>query len=134
MRKKVTILAVLVLAAVAAAAVNKNEVMITEPQNKAEVPEKAVIKGTVSDPSAKVWLIVRPLATEDYWVQGQATVNADGTWQATANVGRPGSVDVGEWFQIAAVANPKKDIKAGDVLGWWPRSKWRSKPIRIKRK
>ncbi len=134
MRKLIAPLVLLIAVSAFVAAGQQEGIQITEPANKADVPLNPTFKGTVSDPTAKVWLVVRPSVTEDYWVQAPATVNEDGTWQATINIGRPGGEDVGQRFEVAAVANPKKTIKEGDKLTYWPKSQWRSKPIKVTRR
>lgn len=134
MSRRITTVFFVLLAASLIVYGQKIEVAITAPEHKSEVGQKPVISGTVSDPSARVWLIVRPTVTNDFWVQEPAAVNEDGTWQGTVHIGRPGSVDVGEGFQVRAVADPKNELKAGDKLTWWPKSKGKSKVIKLTRK
>ena len=107
---------------------------ITEPKDRASVPERPYIEGKVSNPNADVWIIVHPMEVTDYWVQPRLTVRADGAWRASAYVGRPGRVDVGKHFEIMAVANPKRPLKEGDVLQFWPDAELKSGVIEVVRK
>lgn len=107
---------------------------ITAPPDKSEVPERPFVEGTVADPKAKVWVIVHPMAVSDYWVQPSVAVKEDGTWKVKIYIGRPGSIDVGEQFEIMAVANPKVKLKEGDVLSGWPEAQGKSEVIEVTRK
>ena len=107
---------------------------IIAPLDKAEVPERPLVEGTVSDPNAKVWVIVHPMTVSDYWVQPSVAVKEDGTWKVMIYTGRPGSIDVGKQFEIMAVANPKVKLSDGDILSGWPEAQWKSQVIELIRK
>jgi hypothetical protein len=79
-------------------------------------------------------MIVHPSLVADYWVQAGPTVRADGKWRVSAYVGRPGNVDVGKHFEIMAVANPKRPLKEGDILPYWPEAASKSQLIEVVRK
>lgn len=107
---------------------------ITAPGDNEQVVERPIIEGTVSDTSAKVWVIVHPIEVSDYWVQPPVTMREGGTWKVQIHIGRPGTVDVGKHFEIVAVANPKNGLKEGDKLKGWPEAKWKSQVIEVARK
>lgn len=109
-------------------------ISITEPKDGDSVPERPYVKGTVTDPNAKVWVIVHPMEVSDYWVQPSLTVKGDGTWKAKIFIGRPGRIDVGKQFEIMAVANPKVRLSEGKVLSGWPEAQWKSQVIEVTRK
>jgi hypothetical protein len=49
-------------------------------------------------------------------------------------VGRPGNVDVGKQFEIMAIANPKRPLKEGELLSFWPDAESRSEPVKVTRR
>lgn len=109
-------------------------IQITLPMDKSQVPPRAYVEGTVSDPRAKVWVIVHPMDVSAYWVQPSITVGKEGRWKVGAYFGRSGNIDVGKQFEIMAVANPKVILKEGDVLSGWPESEWSSEVVEVMRK
>jgi hypothetical protein len=133
MLRKVSFLLVFILIASTACA-QQLKIDITAPLDKADVPERPIIEGTVSDSSAKVWVIVHPMEVGDYWVQPRITVEKNGTWRVMAYTGRPGNLDIGKYFEIMAVANPKAALKEGAILAGWPEAQEVSKSIVVKRK
>ena len=111
-----------------------SQVWITEPKNRDEVPERQYIEGKVSNATAAVWLVIHPMDVTDYWVQPQLTVHQDGTWQVDGYVGRPGNTDVGKRYEIMAIANPKRPLKEGDKLRFWPDAESKSEVVEVVRK
>ena len=109
-------------------------IAISSPSNQDDVPWRPVVEGKVSDPNAKVWVIVRPLSVSEYWVQPKASVNRDRTWRAQVYIGRSGASDTGQFFEVLAVANPQRNLKEGDILKDWPAGRARSHLILVKRK
>ena len=112
----------------------KVQVRITVPGDNAQVLERPLLEGTVSNSSAKVWVIVHSLEVSDYYVQPSVTVKGDSSWKVVIYVGRPGKVDVNKQFEIIAVANPKVDLKEGLKLGGWPEAQAKSEVIDVTRK
>lgn len=79
------------------------------------------LRGFPPNVPVTVWVLVRPTATGDFWVQPRAHVaQGNQTWEATVYVGRPGTVDVGQRYEITAVANPPTPLREGDVLDKLP--------------
>lgn len=107
---------------------------ITEPRDSTSVFERPFIKGTVTESSTKVWIIVHPMEVSDYWVQPNVTVREGGTWKVIIYIGRPGTIDVGKQFEIMAVANPKVSLFEGKVLNEWPEAQAKSQVIEVIRK
>jgi hypothetical protein len=110
------------------------KIWITEPKDRGTVPERPYVEGKVSDPNAEVWLVVHPMEVADYWVQPRLTVRRDGTWRVSIYIGRPGNADVGKHFEIMAIANPKRPLKEGDVLKFWPDAEMKSEVVEVVRK
>jgi hypothetical protein len=110
------------------------QIQITLPQDGSQVLPRTYIEGSVSDPNAKVWVVIHPMEVSSYWVQPAITVGKGGTWKVMAYLGRSGNIDVGKQFEIMAVANPKFSLKEGDVLSRWPEVQWSSKVIEVTRK
>jgi hypothetical protein len=94
-------------------------VRIENPKDGQAVGDVADIEGKVSDPNAKVWVIVRPQGTTQYWVQPPAEVEENGKWFSIAHIGRLDQ-DFGKKFQIRAVANPRVELHEGKVFSSWP--------------
>jgi hypothetical protein len=74
------------------------------------------------------------MEVSDYWVQPQLTFHQYGAWRVGAYIGRPGSVDAGKHYEIMAIANPKRPLKEGDVLRFWPDAESKSEAIEVVRK
>ncbi len=110
------------------------KIWITEPKTGATVPERPYVAGKVANPNAAVWVVVHPMEVSDYWVQPQLTVNRDGAWRVDIYVGRPGTVDAGKRYEIMAIANPKRPLKEGDVLRFWPDAESKSEVVEVVRK
>lgn len=111
----------------------KSKLRITEPLDGAKVDPRPMVKGTVDDPSADVWVIIHPMEVADYWVQPRLTVRENGTWRVSAYVGREG-MDIGQEFEVMAVANPKSTLTEGMKLGGWPEAEWKSQIVDVTRK
>ncbi len=110
------------------------KVWITSPKNGDTVPERPYVAGKVSNPNAAVWVIVHPMEVSDYWVQPRLTVNEDGTWRVGIYVGRTGNADSGKRYEIMAIANPKRPLKEGDVMRYWPDAESKSEVVEVVRK
>lgn len=133
MLRKMSVLIVFLLIAATASA-QQLKINITAPPDKTQVPERPIVEGTVSDPGAKVWVIVHPMEVADYWVQPSVTVEKSGIWRVMVYIGRPGKVDVGKYFEIMAVANPEAALKEGVILSGWPEAQEMSQSIVVTRK
>lgn len=106
---------------------------INEPLNGDRVTSRQMVKGTVSNPTAEVWVVIHPMEVAEYWVQPRLTVREDGTWKVSAYVGREG-MDSGKDFEIMAVANPRNPLSEGMKLSGWPEAEWYSNVIDITRR
>ena len=125
----------LLMVSVSLADAQQPKIQITSPHDKAQVPERPLVEGTIAVPLAKVWVVARPVDGSAYWVQPRATVSVtDLTWNAKIYIWRPGSLYVGKQFEIMAVANPRGPVKEGDVLSGWPEAQWKSEVIKVTRK
>ncbi len=109
------------------------KMQIKSPQGGSIVPWRPYVRGTVADPDAEVWVIVRPVDTSAYWVQPSATVSNDGTWITQVYLGRAGDIDVGKQFEIMAVGNPSDVFSEADILGGWPAAQWSSQVVEVTR-
>ena len=109
-------------------------VRITAPPDRSDVPWRPPVMGTLSDPSARLWVVVHPIETSEYWVQPKVSVEADGTWSTVIYIGRAGRIDEGKGFEIVAFANPVGVLREGLVFGDWPMAEARSQRIEVVRK
>ncbi len=110
------------------------KIWITWLKNGDIVPERPYVAAKVSNPKAAVWVIVHPMEASDYWVQPQLTVNEDGTWRVSIYVGRPGNLDAGKRYEIMAITDPKRPLKEGDVMRYWPDAESKSEVVQVIRK
>ena len=113
---------------------NELSIQITAPGDNASVDWRPTVQGTVSDPNATVWVVVHPVNTGGYWVQPSVGVDGDGKWRVQIYVGRAPDADVDVHFEIMAVAQPKANLKEGDVLSAWPTAEAKSQVIAVIRK
>jgi hypothetical protein len=134
MSRKQLILAVCFLGLSLVSKAQKAEVKIVAPKEGAQVRERLFVEGTSSIPNAAVWIVVHPIDVSDYWVQPRVSVRKNGEWAVSAYVGRAGNLDVGRQFELVAIANPKGDLKEGQVLGNWPEAEARSDIVMVIRK
>lgn len=137
----------LVLAAVAwsllaSSGVAPIEVNISEPQNGASVTRQYLVKGTVSDSNARVFVIVHPLAVSEMWVQQRPIVDGKGNWQALANFGMEIIRPDGEQYEVIALATNDNflvtwatgnSLSEGQKLRSLPRKSNRSNLITVTR-
>ncbi|HUW14612.1 MAG TPA: hypothetical protein VM537_33135 [Anaerolineae bacterium] len=106
---------------------------VTEPTNGAKVAHRQVVRGTVPDSKSKVWVIVHPMLTTGYWVQNPVNVRSNGQWTAQVYLGTSVETQVGELFELRAVADPQAALKEGDVLKTWPDAKSQSDIVEVER-
>ncbi len=109
---------------------NRLTVDLESPRDGGTVSAREIAEGKVSDPKARVWVIVHPVLTEAYWVQPEATVQASGDWRAMICIA-PGNSGGGELFEIRAVANPTSALKEGLALSGWPEAEGKSETFRV---
>jgi hypothetical protein len=108
-------------------------IALTSHKDNDQAHHGELIRGTVSDSKANVWVIVHPLKADGYWVQNPSSVRPDGKWSCFAYFGVSSDTQIGESFEVQAVANPKTDLKAGDVLDTWPEAEASSNVVEVVR-
>lgn len=108
-------------------------VAIVSPIDDSYVPLRPLVAGSVTDPSAHVWVIVHPESNDGYWVQPPVTVEENGSWSTRVYIGREGGLDVGAVFEIRAVAGSDLDFQEGQILSGWPQLKMASRIVRVHR-
>jgi len=111
----------------------QNAIRIKAPAQDERVPERPFVEGSVSDVKATVWVIVHPMDVSDYWVQPAVSVRESSTWKVKIYVGRPGAQDKGKHFEIKAVANPRVQLREGQVIDAWPEAQSESQVIEVVR-
>lgn len=81
------------------------QIEIVEPQNETTIRGyRHLVKGTVSDPRARLYVMIRPHETpQDIWVQDPVTIDRDGNWQVNCYFGEA-RAGAGEKFEISAIA------------------------------
>src|ERR1051326_4610260 len=87
-------------------------ITISEPATNTNVAPLQSVTGKVSDPTARVWVIIQPRSAPDCWVQNEASVNTDGSWQTEAHFGEPNR-HAAEKFLVVAFARPQTELRPG---------------------
>jgi hypothetical protein len=133
-----TLFLIVLIAAFAAIAVPQPQplsVIITSPRDNAAVPWRPCVAGRVSDPAAKLYLVINDKSGNYYVQPGPVSVKADGSWTARPYVAenKPGVFD-GLPFELKALANPKAALEEGQVLAAWPEAEASSDLIDITRR
>ncbi|MCA9472159.1 MAG: hypothetical protein MRJ96_15240 [Nitrospirales bacterium] len=109
-------------------------VRIDQPANGDLGEWRTKVSGTVSNSLAKIWVVVRPLETRDFWVQPRTTVEANGEWETLIYLGGEDSSHAGKIFDVQAIANPEYPLNEGLILPGWPRAEGKSNVVRVVRK
>jgi hypothetical protein len=99
------IIAAVPLAWPASVKITPIQITITEPQDGSNINgPRHMVKGIVKDhPDAGVYVVVRPLVPQNYWVQDSPTIDSQGSWQVNAYFGDL-NVGVNEDYEIIALA------------------------------
>jgi hypothetical protein len=107
---------------------------IQSPKANQEVGVETMVTGKVSDPQARVYVLVRPLKTRYWWVQRMpAPPSSDGTWQTLCYFGTP-TEGGGEPYEIIAIASKKRlSLKEGQKLEDTPEQGVSSDVVTVKR-
>lgn len=108
-------------------------IQILNPTDGAYVGNKPLVKVKSKKQNVKIWVIVHPKHLSEYWVQPEVSIERNGVWETQIYIGRAGSIDIGKQYNIIAVANPKKALKEGDVLDFWPESETYSQIVGVVR-
>ena len=110
-------------------------VAVTSPTEKARVPWRPCVTGTVSDPAARVFLIIHDKTGGDFFVEpGPISIKSNGTWSALPYIAenKPGVFENFQ-FEIKAFANPKPALAEGEILAAWPEAEAASELIDVTR-
>jgi hypothetical protein len=93
------------------------------------------VKGNVVDPNEKVWVVVHPTGTAEFWVQPPVTVTkgekGGGVWSVQIYVG-DSATKSGTGFEIMAMAKLAKPVTVGKQAEW-PEAKWKSNVVMVTR-
>ncbi|NMG09080.1 hypothetical protein [Brasilonema sp. UFV-L1] len=110
------------------------KVQILNPSHEECVEQLPLIQGKVTVPEAnQVWIVVKPLTdNQPYYVQAPARVT-NGEFQTQIHVGYEKTVP-GTQFEIRAFVEPIEELKEGQKLDGWPKARWSSDVISVKRK
>ena len=113
----------------------RGDICIAALGNHAKVDWRELVCGEVADPKAQVKLVIHPTATTQYWVQPNVIVGKNGKWEVRPYFGDAGAkYKENEDFEVRAFANPKQQLKEGDILADWPEAEWTSPIVRVARK
>jgi hypothetical protein len=82
---------------------------IISPSNGANVGLRTLIEGEVSPIPADIYVLVHPLSTDRWWVQGVPLVQNDGRWNVLVYAGTE-TLGVQERYEILAVATNESRV------------------------
>jgi hypothetical protein len=109
------------------------EISIRTPENGDIVAQREVVFGLVSDP-ATVWVVVKPMEDNRYWVQPSTNMRNNGKWWVLAHFGQAISEHSGKSFQVRACANPIAGLSEGLIFYTWPQCVAWSNIVTVTRK
>ena len=113
--------------------VTKPGLWIVEPQDGSQVEHRPYVTGTISDTTVQeVWVVVRPIEGDGYWVQPQAILRTDGAWMSRPFIGLADTPS-GASFKLRAFVRPMSGVKSGDRLDDWPEAELVSNQVIVKR-
>lgn len=92
-------------------------VEITDPATGDAVEWRPIVRGTVSEANAEIWVVIHPQGVSGFWVQPPVTVDGD-SWSVQVYVGHKEGLDRGKTFEIRAYANPREELHEGERDSW----------------
>ena len=106
------------------AASRPSGLIMHRPYTKQTVSRRPVVEGKVSNADT-VWIVVRPVGLNEYYMQPPVRVDYDGTWRSQIYVGTIGKENIGSAFHVRAFVNPAGAFKVleeyeRDVFNRWP--------------
>ena len=111
--------------------------IINHPYQSQLVPRQPIVEGKVSNADT-VWVVVRPIGWDRYYVQPPIKVNDDGTWKGKIYIGSAGKESIGTTFHIRAFVDPDQAYKVLDeyekyVFAAWPDARLSTKEVEVVR-
>ena len=84
-------------------------ISIDRPEKDANVSQRSMVSGKVSDVTLMVYIAIRPMATSEFWIQEIPNISKDGTWAQYCYFGEP-AVGRGEPYEIIAFASRNRTL------------------------
>ncbi len=108
------------------------QIKIESPQQSSEVSLESTVRGTVSDPKVRVYVLVHPLKTNQWWVQrSPSPTNQDGSWRTSCFLGTE-TEGMNEEFELLALATTES-LTEGQIFKELPQCGKRSDIVTVKR-
>jgi len=108
------------------------DIKIDSPAKGAEVGRKETVQGTVSDPTAKVFVLIRSVEDSIWWVQRVPhPPNRDGHWETLCYFGK---ADEGPGENFLIIALVARGLKEGQQFDELPLYVARSETIKVRRR
>lgn len=118
--------AVWLLGLAAAAEAGALTLTLDYPRDQDRVEGEIFVVGTVSDPSATVWVITHRMDTTQYVFSKRITVRGDGRWKVHVDGFKPGKL-----YELVVVANPASTFSPGFSLSYWPEAEASTEMIEV---
>lgn len=116
----------------------KQSVVIVNYRNKDSIchrPDPRInIKTTI--PQYKInniYLLVKPVLVDEYWVQPALTKDTQGNWHVTPYIGKEPASNIFEKFEMIVLINTQP-LKTGQKLGQLPKAEFQSLPTTVIKK
>lgn len=107
-------------------------IQIESPQQNSEVGLTEIVKGKVSNPKVRFYVLVHPLLTNMWWVQRiPSPPNQDGSWQTLCYFGTE-TKGIGESFEVVAIVTEDK-LEEGQMLTELPKGVVQSDIVTVRR-
>ena len=112
-----------------------SNLVVDRPYPKQIVSRRPLVQGTVSNADT-VWIVVRAVGWDRYYVQPPIRVEENGTWRGQVYVGSANKGSVGLTFQIRAFVDPEEKFKVLEdyeryVFNDWPSAGLASNVIEV---
>jgi len=107
------------------------QIIIKSPDNTAQKTETNI---TIAEKGIEVFPLVRPLSEANIWyAQTKPSINKDGIFTGSVNIGDKEGRGIGVRFQIVMLAVPKGTIRQGDTFRDLPPYGCASKTVTVRR-
>lgn len=84
-------------------------IIISEPQSGQKVSLREWVRGKISDTSYELYVLIHPVATDNWWVQPLPNVRSGGNWEAYCFFGEE-TAGIGESFEIIAIGTRARNM------------------------
>lgn len=108
--------------------------VLSSPANGARVPWRACLEGSLVGSMGVPVPVVHPLESSDYYVQPAVSIFEGGRrFKVMAFFGENGRAHLGKRFEVMVLQRPKRPLREGQLLSYWPEADLRSEVVEVVR-